>query len=109
MTMENIRLGQFVIEYVGEVINNEELARRLQHKVEQKDENYYFLTVDSELTIDAGPKGNLARFINHSCEPNCETMLWKVGGAQAVGLFAIKDLKAVSDERVLKGKITVEK
>ncbi|XP_065084451.1 nuclear receptor binding SET domain protein isoform X2 [Ochlerotatus camptorhynchus] len=94
VTMEDIRQGQFVIEYVGEVINNEELARRLQHKVEQKDENYYFLTVDSELTIDAGPKGNLARFINHSCEPNCETMLWKVGGAQAVGLFAIKDLKA---------------
>lgn len=97
VAMEDIRQGQFVIEYVGEVINNEELARRLQHKVEQKDENYYFLTVDSELTIDAGPKGNLARFINHSCEPNCETMLWKVGGAQAVGLFAIKDIK-VGDE-----------
>lgn len=85
-----------MIEYVGEVINNAELARRLQQKQDQKDENYYFLTVDSELTIDAGPKGNLARFINHSCEPNCETMLWRVGGAQAVGLFAIKDVKAVS-------------
>nr|XP_029730196.1 LOW QUALITY PROTEIN: probable histone-lysine N-methyltransferase Mes-4 [Aedes albopictus] len=94
VAQEDIRQGQFVIEYVGEVINNEELARRLQHKVTQKDENYYFLTVDSELTIDAGPKGNLARFINHSCEPNCETMLWKVGGAQSVGLFAIKDIKA---------------
>lgn len=94
VALEDIQLGQFVIEYVGEVINNEELARRLQHKVAQKDENYYFLTVDSELTIDAGPKGNLARFINHSCEPNCETMLWKVGGAQSVGLFAIKEIKA---------------
>ncbi|XP_055616914.1 nuclear receptor binding SET domain protein isoform X2 [Toxorhynchites rutilus septentrionalis] len=94
VTLEDIRQGQFVIEYVGEVINNAELARRLQQKQDQKDENYYFLTVDSELTIDAGPKGNLARFINHSCEPNCETMLWRVGGAQAVGLFAIKDVKA---------------
>lgn len=94
VAQEDIRQGQFVIEYVGEVISNEELERRLQHKVAQKDENYYFLTVDSELTIDAGPKGNLARFINHSCEPNCETMLWTVGGAQSVGLFAIKDIKA---------------
>lgn len=92
VALEDIRQGQFVIEYVGEVINNEELARRLQQKQEQKDQNYYFLTIDSELTIDAGPKGNLARFINHSCEPNCETLLWKVGGAHAVGLFAIKDI-----------------
>ncbi|KAL1374748.1 hypothetical protein pipiens_017902 [Culex pipiens pipiens] len=75
---------------VREVINNEELPRRIN----QKDENYYFLTVDSELTIDAGPKGNLARFINYSCESNCETLLWKVGGSQSVGLFALKDLKA---------------
>ncbi|KAL1398503.1 hypothetical protein pipiens_008905 [Culex pipiens pipiens] len=40
-----------------------------------------------------GPKGNMARFFNHSCEPNCETLLWKVGGSQSVGLFALKDLK----------------
>ncbi|XP_039453659.1 probable histone-lysine N-methyltransferase Mes-4 [Culex pipiens pallens] len=94
VAQEDIQQGQFVIEYVGEVINGEELARRIKQKQEQKDENYYFLTVDSELTIDAGPKGNLARFINHSCEPNCETLLWKVGGSQSVGLFALKDLKA---------------
>ncbi|EDS33343.1 set domain protein [Culex quinquefasciatus] len=48
--------------HLREVINNEELPRRIY----QKDENYYFLTVDSEQTIDAGPKGNLARFINYS-------------------------------------------
>ncbi|XP_058813467.1 nuclear receptor binding SET domain protein [Topomyia yanbarensis] len=94
VAQEDIRVGQFVIEYVGEVINNDELARRLQQKREQKDENWYFLTIDSELTIDAGPRGNLARFINHSCEPNCETLLWNVGGAQSVGLFAIKSIKA---------------
>ncbi|XP_039453125.1 histone-lysine N-methyltransferase NSD2-like [Culex pipiens pallens] len=56
---------------VREVTNNEELPRRIK----QKDENYYFLTVDSELTIDTRPKGNLAWFINYSCESNCETLL----------------------------------
>ncbi|XP_055585107.1 nuclear receptor binding SET domain protein isoform X2 [Uranotaenia lowii] len=94
VSQEDIQMGQFVIEYVGEVINNDELAKRLQQKQDQKDENYYFLTVDGDLTIDAGPKGNLARFINHSCEPNCVTNVWSVGGAQLVGLFAIKDIKA---------------
>jgi hypothetical protein len=33
-------------------------------------------------------KGNLARFINHCCEPNCVMQKWNVGGVQRVGLFA---------------------
>ena len=53
--------GQFVIEYVGEVIDDEEYQRRLQIKHEDKDENYYFLTIDSTRMIDAGPKGNVSR------------------------------------------------
>ncbi|KAL1399700.1 hypothetical protein pipiens_007992 [Culex pipiens pipiens] len=47
--------------YVGEVINNEELARRIKQKQDQKVENYYFLTMNTELTTDSGPKGNVAR------------------------------------------------
>ncbi|EDS30521.1 set domain protein [Culex quinquefasciatus] len=82
-----------VCDRVREGINNGELTRRIKQKQEQHGKNYYFMTVDSELTIDAGPKGNLARFINHSCEPwcepYCETLLWKVGGSQSVGLFAL--------------------
>ncbi|KAL1402234.1 hypothetical protein pipiens_006173 [Culex pipiens pipiens] len=58
-----------VCDRVREEINNGELTRRIKQKQEQQGKNYYFMTVDSELTIDAGPKGNLARFINHSCEP----------------------------------------
>ena len=40
--------------------------------------------------IDAGPKGNNARFMNHSCDPNCITQKWSVNGDTRVGLFAIK-------------------
>ncbi|KAL1380083.1 hypothetical protein pipiens_014458 [Culex pipiens pipiens] len=64
-----------------EEINNKQLARRIKQKQEQKDENDNFLMVDSKLTIDAGSKGNLAQFINHSCEPNCEMLMWKIGGS----------------------------
>ncbi|EDS27626.1 wolf-Hirschhorn syndrome candidate 1 [Culex quinquefasciatus] len=80
-----------VCDRVREGINTGELTRRIKQKQEQQGKNYYFMTVESELTIDAGPKGNLARFINHSCEPwcepYCETLLWKVGGSQSVGLL----------------------
>ena len=39
-------------------------------------------------------QGALGRFINHSCEPNCETQKWIVRGELAIGLFAIKDIPA---------------
>lgn len=44
--------------------------------------------------IDAGPKGNYSRFMNHSCEPNCETQKWTVNGDIRVGLFALHDIPA---------------
>ena len=44
--------------------------------------------------IDAGPKGNLARFMNHSCDPNVETQKWDVNGDIRIGLFALTDIPA---------------
>lgn len=95
-TQTDIKAGDFIIEYVGELINMKEFSRRLEQKEISKDEHYYFFTVTSELMIDAGPKGNSARFINHSCEPNCEPQRWQVMGNTRVGLFAIEDIPAVS-------------
>lgn len=91
-TVIPLKKGTFVIEYVGEVINESEYKRRMKRKHEQKDENYYFLTIEKDRMIDAGPKGNVARFMNHSCSPNCETQKWTVNGDTKVGLFAIKDI-----------------
>ena len=39
-------------------------------------------------------QGNPARFINHSCDPNCETQKWLVRGELAIGLFALTDIPA---------------
>ncbi|CAG4970924.1 unnamed protein product [Colias eurytheme] len=96
-TLEDIKAGQFVIEYVGELIDEEEFQRRMKRMHEVRDENYYFLTLDKERMIDAGPKGNLARFMNHSCDPNCETQKWTVLGDVRVGLFALYDIPANSE------------
>ncbi|CAG0881123.1 unnamed protein product [Cyprideis torosa] len=65
---EKIAEGQFVIEYVGELIDEQEYKDRMKTKHQTKDENYYFLTVDKDRIIDAGIKGNVARFMNHSCQ-----------------------------------------
>ncbi|XP_031349604.1 uncharacterized protein LOC116175568 isoform X2 [Photinus pyralis] len=96
-TLAPISKGDFVIEYVGEIIDDQEYQRRVQKMSEQKDENYYFLTIDNNRIIDAGPKGNLARFMNHCCEPNCVTQKWTVNGDTRVGLFAIDNIAADSE------------
>ncbi|XP_067618533.1 nuclear receptor binding SET domain protein [Eurosta solidaginis] len=91
---EPIKIGEFVIEYVGEIIDDNEFKQRVSQKSLDRDENFYFLSVEKDYIIDAGPKGNLARFMNHSCDPNCETQKWSVNGLNRIGLFAIKDIPA---------------
>lgn len=65
-SLEPIKHGQFIIEYVGEIIDEAEYRLRLQQKRERKNENYYFLTIDNSRMIDAEPKGNLSRFMSKS-------------------------------------------
>ncbi|XP_022903665.2 histone-lysine N-methyltransferase NSD2 [Onthophagus taurus] len=91
-SLEPLRKGQFIIEYVGEMIDEIEYQRRIKQMNEIKEDNYYFLTIDKDRMIDAGLKGNLARFMNHSCKPNCETQKWTVNGDTRVGLFALEDI-----------------
>ena len=89
-----IKKGDFVVEYVGELIDNDEFRRRLKNKQDAGEEAYYFLTLDNNRMIDAGPSGNFARFMNHSCQPNCETQKWTVLGDIRIGLFAVEDIPA---------------
>ena len=57
------RKGEFVIEYTGKRIPTA-LADALTSR--------YLFEIDSTWTIDASDKHNIGRFVNHSCEPNCE-------------------------------------
>ncbi|XP_030601999.1 histone-lysine N-methyltransferase, H3 lysine-36 and H4 lysine-20 specific isoform X2 [Archocentrus centrarchus] len=92
--VHDIKKGQFVSEYVGEVIDEEECRSRIRHAQDNNICNFYMLTLDKDRIIDAGPKGNEARFMNHSCQPNCETQKWTVNGDTRVGLFALIDIAA---------------
>ncbi|XP_063703884.1 nuclear receptor binding SET domain protein [Culicoides brevitarsis] len=90
---EDIKEGTFVIEYVGEVINTKEMNRRMEVNREKKIDNFYFMDLVAGQIIDAGEKGNKARFINHSCMPNCVTEMWQVGRTVRIGIFALRDIK----------------
>lgn len=96
-SLEDIKEGHFVIEYIGDLIDEAECERRIEEKNACGDNNFYFCTLDATRIIDAGPKGNFSRFLNHSCEPNCETQKWNVNGDVRVGIFAKRDILAGSE------------
>ncbi|XP_068166461.1 histone-lysine N-methyltransferase NSD3 isoform X1 [Antennarius striatus] len=93
-TNQVLKKGDFVTEYVGEVIDTEECQQRIKRAQENHVTNFYMLTLTKDRVIDAGPKGNSSRFINHSCSPNCETQKWTVNGDVRIGLFALCDIEA---------------
>ncbi|XP_051279435.1 histone-lysine N-methyltransferase NSD3 isoform X3 [Dicentrarchus labrax] len=93
-TNQALRKGDFVTEYVGEVIDSEECQQRIKRAHENHVTNFYMLTLTKDRVIDAGPKGNSARFMNHSCSPNCETQKWTVNGDVRIGLFTLCDIEA---------------
>ncbi|XP_041828591.1 histone-lysine N-methyltransferase NSD2 isoform X2 [Melanotaenia boesemani] len=94
ISLRDIKKGEFVNEYIGELIDEEECRARIKYAHENNISNFYMLTIDKDRIIDAGPKGNYSRFMNHSCQPNCETQKWTVNGDTRVGLFAVCDIPA---------------
>ncbi|WOL02330.1 histone-lysine N-methyltransferase ASHH1 isoform X1 [Canna indica] len=91
---EDIKAGQFVIEYCGEVISWKEAKLRSQAYESAGLRDAYIIYLNAYESIDATHKGSLARFINHSCQPNCETRKWNVLGEVRVGIFAKQDIPA---------------
>ena len=85
--------GQFVIEYVGEVVTEEESLRRREEYAAAGVRHMYFMSLSSGELIDACKKGNISRFYNHSCDPNCEIQKWNVGGEVRIGFFALRDVE----------------
>ncbi|KAL5963178.1 Histone-lysine N-methyltransferase H3 lysine-36 specific [Taenia solium] len=93
-TFVAIQKGDFVNEYVGDLIDEAEANRRLTFLHKNNIHNFYMMQMDSQRIIDAGPKGNLSRFMNHSCCPNLFTQKWTVNGDTRIGLFALRNIAA---------------
>ncbi|MCD7469283.1 hypothetical protein HAX54_008211 [Datura stramonium] len=91
--LEDVSEGQFLIEYVGEVLDLHAYEARQKEYALKGHKHFYFMTLNGSEVIDACAKGNLGRFINHSCDPNCRTEKWMVNGEVCIGLFALRDIK----------------
>ncbi|KAK4751982.1 hypothetical protein SAY87_020780 [Trapa incisa] len=91
--LKDVSKGDFIIEYVGEVLDIPTYEERQRNYAANGHKHFYFMTLNGGEVIDACSKGNLGRFINHSCDPNCQTEKWMVNGEICIGLFAIRDIK----------------
>ena len=84
-----ISAGERVIEYAGEVIPWEEAVRRHQDRPGEDAHTMFFDLGDGDV-IDGWVGGNSSRWINHSCDPNCETR--QTGGR--IVFRALRDIPA---------------
>ena len=91
---EPVKAGTFIVEYVGEILDEHTTEKRLWEDKKRGEDNFYLMEVMPNQCIDARYKGNLSRFINSSCYPNCETQKWQdsATGETRVGIFAIQDI-----------------
>ncbi len=74
-----IKKGTRIIEYVGEKITKKESERRAERQIKRNRKDagegaVYIFEINSRYDIDGNVDWNPARFINHSCDPNCETL-----------------------------------
>lgn len=83
-----IEAHDFIYEYKGEVIAEEEFRQRLVDYDERGLKHFYFMMLQNGEFIDATVKGSLARFCNHSCNPNAYVNKWVVAGKLRMGIFA---------------------
>ena len=86
--MRAVAAGESILEYTGEVISWEEALRRHPHDPDHPTHTFYFHIDDSHV-IDGKHGGNSARWINHSCDPNCDCEI--VG--KRVFIRALRDLR----------------
>jgi SET domain-containing protein len=90
--LRDIRKGETIIEYVGEIISWKQADKRQSSDPDDPNHTFFFSIGDGSKVIDANVGGNAARFINHSCNPNCESDEDEETGR--VFIKAVRNIKA---------------
>lgn len=90
---EAIARDDFVIEYKGEICSESVMEARQKLYDEEGCDDYIF-RIDKRWFCDATKKGSMARFINHSCNPNCYTKILRHNKLQKIAIYAKRDIEA---------------
>ena len=93
VTVNGVSKGDLIQEYVGEVIDETTKNDRLLEwaRDHPNDPNFYVMRLETGWYIDAREVANTARFINHSCDPNCKLVPVNVSGRMRVSIVCIRD------------------
>lgn len=82
--------GTWIVQYTGEIITHEESDRRYDDAGMERHHTFLFI-LDEHECIDAAVGGSDARYINHSCEPNCEAVL--EADDREIWIVAVRDIR----------------
>ncbi|MGK3743948.1 MAG: hypothetical protein ACI90V_010807, partial [Bacillariaceae sp.] len=90
--LEDVAKGDLITEYVGKAVNKLFLNRLFRRYANER--KLYIMALTNEIYLDAREVGGVARYINHSCDPNCVVERWKVRGLHRAAVVAKKDIPA---------------
>jgi len=91
--MERVSKNDIIMEYVGEV-TRDVLGDVREHNYERSGiESSYLFRLNEDYIIDATKKGNIARFVNHSCDPNSQPRASTRGGRARIFIHASRDIE----------------
>jgi serine/threonine protein kinase len=90
--LEDVKKGDLVTEYVGKAVNKLYLNRLFRRYANER--KLYIMAITNDIYLDARKMGGVARYINHSCDPNCQVERWKVRGIMRAAVVAYRDIPA---------------
>ena len=90
--MENIPMNDMIIEYVGEKVRQQVADLREIRYLKSGIGSSYLFRIDENTVVDATKKGGIARFINHSCMPNCTAKIITVEKSKRIVIYALRDI-----------------
>ena len=105
--MEDIKQDDMIIEYVGEVVRQQVAESRERRYLKSGIGSSYLFRIDDSTVVDATKKGGIARFINHSCMPNCTAKIIKVEGSKRIVIYALRDIAMSKWTRHQKQKLCI--
>ncbi|KAF2702943.1 hypothetical protein K504DRAFT_508572 [Pleomassaria siparia CBS 279.74] len=89
---ESITVNDMIIEYVGEKVRQRVAdLREAKYDIQGVGSSYLF-RIDEDTVVDATKMGGIARFINHSCTPNCTAKIIRVDGTKRIVIYALRDI-----------------